>query len=255
MSGLERKTRVDDQLVVEHIDQDWIKGDFKDLKKFVADIATLSYGNDEAKNPERLFDRLRELKHESILEFVNLYPFLPEKKCNYAGSKRINASLRHLSDESFQSHWDLETSYIGKEALYNTYMKNVFTFKITAPIFVIRQFVRHRILSFLELSRRYVGNNKVPFKFYIPNNVNTVSQIIMKESNEESVRHYEQLLSEGVHTQLARSVLGTNLMTTIYVQGTKEEWQSFLNLRTKKSAQDEIRYVAEMIDEVVNKKQ
>lgn len=34
----------------------------------VTTVSSLAYGNDEAKNPERLYEKLKELKHESLWE-------------------------------------------------------------------------------------------------------------------------------------------------------------------------------------------
>src|SRR5436190_3525729 len=97
---------------------------------------------------------------------------------------------------------------------------NQLSFRIKAPIFVARQWMRHRMNSYNEISYRYV---KAPLEFYIPaawrkqDKMNhQVSQVAFQDQAliesyrhalEEAKKAYETLLAAGVGCELARGVL------------------------------------------------
>lgn len=66
---------VNNELTVKYIDQSIALQSWENCIKFIADIATLSYGNLEARNPERLFTFLLEQEHYSVFEFVRVYDY------------------------------------------------------------------------------------------------------------------------------------------------------------------------------------
>src|SRR6185437_10165910 len=55
--------------------------------------------------------------------------------------------------------------YLWKNAHTSPFEHVVFTFEVKAPIFVLRQWHRHRTWSFSELSARY---RELPEEFYVP---------------------------------------------------------------------------------------
>ena len=61
-------------------------------KEWIATVASISYGNESAANPEKLFQRIVDLGHLSCLEFV---PVLMEGELSCGASLPAN-SLRHL---------------------------------------------------------------------------------------------------------------------------------------------------------------
>jgi hypothetical protein len=195
--------------------------------EMVTKIASLSYGREEAKNPEKLYNRLKSLKHDSLFEFINP----PVEKW------RIVASLRHDKNLPFCSP-DAHKEYIA-------------TFRIKTPIFVVRQFMRHRGFSYLEMSRRYVDAKKVPLEFWFPN------------MDEQGVQHFEEhfkewydyLLRSGIPPEEARAVLPTGLYTEFYCQAEVKILKNFFNLRLKKDAQKQIREVAENMLKLIEKHQ
>lgn len=139
----------------------------------------------------------------------------------------------------------------------------VLTFHTKMPIFVARQWVRHRTARLNEISGRY---SVMADEFYIPEpdkvNVQSESnkqgrgdQVSAEEA--ESVRGaisdvaknayevYEQLLERGVARELARAVLPVNLYTEWYWQIDLHNLFHFLYLRLDPHAQYEIRVYAE----------
>lgn len=151
----------------------------------------------------------------------------------------------------------------------------VFTWYVKAPIFVAREWLRHRIGSFNEISGRYV---KFEPEFYIPENfrvkgsTNKQGSVFPDEewaiTNEwkdvedfdESMRQdltniyglvydrYLELLESGVANEQARMVLPVGLYTQYFWTVNLRALLNFLNLRNAETAQWEIRQYAEAIE-------
>ncbi|OUX43620.1 thymidylate synthase (FAD) [bacterium TMED277] len=146
-------------------------------------------------------------------------------------------------------------------------------FHIKLPVFVARQWIRHRTANVNEYSARYSILEK---EFYIPEEENLASQSstnnqgrgetlsssesqkvleILKLDSDRSYRNYESLLSSDGKSGLARELARMNLPTNIYTQW---YWKTdlhnlfnFLRLRADSHAQYEIRVYAEVICDLV----
>lgn len=138
---------------------------------------------------------------------------------------------------------------------------NQLSFRIKAPIFVVRQWMRHRMHSYNEISYRYV---KAPIEFYIPphwryqdkeNKQASVGSFenekllsAYKRSIEQSYRTYEELLEQGVAREIARTVLPLCTYTEFIFTSNLHALMHFLKLRLDAGAQKEIRlYAASML--------
>ncbi len=138
---------------------------------------------------------------------------------------------------------------------------NQLSFRIKAPLFVTRQWMRHRMHSYNEISYRYV---KAPVEFYIPNTwrfqdgenkqaskgsfTNENLTQIYKKSLENSYQTYEHLLEEGVAREMARAVLPLCTYTEFIFTSNLHALMHFLRLRLNPGAQKEIRlYAASML--------
>lgn len=138
-----------------------------------------------------------------------------------------------------------------------------FTFEIHAPIFVFRQWHRHRTWSYNELSARY---RPLPEVFYVPspdkigvqstNNKQgrqeggdlTMRQeevAALKEACAASFRTYNKLLAAGWPRELARSVLPVNTYSHMFATVDLLNLLKFLTLRCDSHAQYEIRVYAD----------
>lgn len=116
--------------------------------------------------------------------------------------------------------------------------QNIACFKIKVPIFVARQFMRHRSFSYLEMSRRYTKDSKVPFEFWFPSEFEEPTR---KSYSARVLAEYEWNIKQGIHTQIASRFLPQTTYTTFYMLGEVEGLKNFFSLRCKKDAQDEIR--------------
>ncbi len=142
----------------------------------------------------------------------------------------------------------------------------VFTFHVKAPLFVTRQWFRHRIGSFNEISQRYTEVKEE--EFYVPDNVRvnisedrqksvevedtalleSIRESIQKAC-EESYRVYKELLNKGVARELARVVLPLSTYTQFYWTVNARSLMNFLSLRADSHAQWEIQQYALVIAE------
>lgn len=136
-----------------------------------------------------------------------------------------------------------------------------FQFEVKAPIFVFRQWHRHRTWSFNELSARY---RELPEEFYVPapemigvqstNNKqmreddgrpNVWAAAYIKRSCEGAFATYQALLADGVPRELARSVLPVATYSHMFAKVDLRNLLHFLDLRIDPHAQFEIRVYAE----------
>lgn len=138
------------------------------------------------------------------------------------------------------------------------------TFEVHAPIFVFRQWHRHRTWSFNEVSARYT---ELPEQFYVPAADNLqpqstdnkqgragnfdddgmIADLIntMRDSNKGAFAAYHELLSCGVARELARSVLPVSTYSTMFATVNLLNLFRFLTLRRDPHAQYEIRVYAD----------
>lgn len=138
-----------------------------------------------------------------------------------------------------------------------------FTFEVYAPIFVLRQWHRHRTWSYNELSARY---RPLPECFYVPDSEKVGVQsttnkqgrqggadlaarreevALLKESCAASFRAYNRLLAAGWPRELARSVLPVNTYSHMFATVNLFNLMGFLTLRCDEHAQYEIRVYAD----------
>jgi len=143
---------------------------------------------------------------------------------------------------------------------------NAFRFHIRCPIFVAREWFRHRIGSFNEFSLRYA---KATDDFYVPDadDVRTqvgkpgaysfepVSPELAEETREElkavydlAYATYTRLVEQGVARELARSVLPVGAYTQFYWTVNARALMNFVSLRNSEFAQLEIRRYAEAVE-------
>ncbi|QEK38352.1 FAD-dependent thymidylate synthase [Candidatus Cytomitobacter primus] len=141
---------------------------------------------------------------------------------------------------------------------------------IKAPIFVARQWLRHRTANVNEYSARY---SEMERDFYCPSIDNITGQdmsnrqargsdldIPIRENaqqqinrvNSESFETYTNLIEDGVAREISRGILPTNLYTQFYWKIDLNNLLRFIKLRTSSYAQFEIREYALKIKEILS---
>ncbi len=152
-----------------------------------------------------------------------------------------------------------ESNPEGNKKLIRTLMINghespfehiVFTFYVKAPIFVARQWFRHRMGSFSERSGRFTEFEE---EFYLPNEERAKDSVeIMRSAMHDAFETYKSLLKSGVNREVARMVLPMSLYTEWYWTVNARSLMNFLNLRADKHAQYEIREYAIAVAKLFN---
>lgn len=132
--------------------------------------------------------------------------------------------------------------------------------EVECPIFVARQWMRHRTFSYNEFSGRYAemptafwspeefraqaSTNKQAGEDALPRDIQTLAAVEYAAAVSAAYDAYEQLLKLGVCREQARAVLPLAAMTKFRVKGNLRNWIHFLRLRLHPHAQKEIRDLA-----------
>lgn len=160
-------------------------------------------------------------------------------------------------------------NYLWKNAHTSPFEAVTLTFEVKAPIFVFRQWHRHRTWSYNELSARY---RPLPEEFYLPDpaligeqskdnkqaRIVSGGNLVQREREverlklvcQDAFRIYEQLLEAGWPRELARSVLPVNTYSQMFATVDLLNLLKFLTLRVHEHAQYEIRVYAEAMREL-----
>jgi thymidylate synthase (FAD) len=156
--------------------------------------------------------------------------------------------------------------FLMRERHGTPFEHNLFRFHIKAPLFVTREWQRHRVGSFNERSGRY---SELPDEFYVPAAADVRTQVgkpgaytfepvpdaIAEQvrdgiaaSYAESYQRYQELLADNVAKEVARTVLPVGLYTEFYWSLNARSLMNFLSLRNAETAQREIRLYAEAVE-------
>jgi len=138
-----------------------------------------------------------------------------------------------------------------------------FTFRVRAPIFVARQWFRHRTGNYAEVSGRY---SVVEEEAYTPRAAEIRMGAVQQHNQKvdplnlereyktavkSSFESYRRLLAAGVVREQARAVLPQGAMTRFYFKIDLRNLFNFLKQRLNRHAQLEIRMYAERIIELI----
>jgi thymidylate synthase (FAD) len=143
---------------------------------------------------------------------------------------------------------------------------NAFRFHVRCPIFVAREWFRHRVGSFNEFSMRYA---KATDEFYVPAAEDVRTQVgkpgaytfdpvepeLADRTREELRTVYEaayatytRLVEQGVAREVARCVLPVGAYTEFYWTVNARALMNFVSLRAAETAQREIRRYADAVE-------
>ncbi len=164
-------------------------------------------------------------------------------------------------------------NYLMRDRHGSPFEHNSMTFYVQAPIFVFREFMRHRIASYNEESGRYRELRPV---FYVPGPERRLVQVgkagaydfeegtpeqtalaVAEASRQatEAYAAYQRMLDAGIAREVARIVLPLSIYSSMYVTMNARSLMNFLSLRTKREdthfpsfPQREIEMVAEAME-------
>ena len=198
----------------------------------------------------------------------------------WGSDERIIEAARMSTQKGFEGWGPKEDGSAGDEKLlaylYNHKHMTPFEMgglivEVQAPIFVFREWHRHRTQSYNEMSARYVS---LPEEFYVPSDermakgavskvnkqgsedgladyVAGVAQQSIRDASEAAFATYRDLLERGVARELARLVLPVNTYSRMRASANLRNWLAFLTLRAAPNAQWEIQQYAHAVGQMV----
>ena len=168
-------------------------------------------------------------------------------------------------------------AYLAKHKHMSPFGHCFASFKVTAPIFVARQLVKHKFLRWNEISRRYVNTKPNWYRPSIsdPDTAIWRSQtkdkkqgsgdVIQSEQKQslatftlssviaDAMSAYQKLLSMGICEEQARMVLPICHLTEWFWSGSLDAFADMCILRCAKDAQVETKMVANQISDHMEK--
>lgn len=184
----------------------------------------------------------------------------------------VTMNYRHI----IENNWLEDLKYLCEPTEHH---EKRITVKFLLPISISREFCRHRVFSFAEMSTRYCNYNADKFNneitFIIPywadlkearyqywdndwvdaTDKNKIPDTILKHFKGDSTDiflsqcesaevNYKALINRGCKAQEAREILPLCTKTELIMTGTIEQWRGFFKLRTDKAAHPQAQELA-----------
>ena len=270
---------------VEHYDFSRANSSYEARVQAVSMVASICYKSPKALGSISLFDRLQAESGglpSSSYEFI---PVLLDKQqaikiisdaaSVYPGDVPIIKFGTWLSADNLLTNLRALIEMVGPEAslnYLNTSEEEIQIIRDNFKVFLFNvdlstraQMVRHRV-SWQELSRRYVSGTKSPFEFYRSKKLSTINyhpsgmfdrdddplDFNMDDIIELCVDYYDKAIASGVKPEEARRILPQAMMTQIWGAFQPSQLDNWFKLRLHKTAQSEIRMVAQAMQELIN---
>lgn len=194
----------------------------------------------------------------------------------WGSDERIIEAARMSTSKGFEG-WDKDAKLLAY--LYNNQHMTPFEMcgaiiEVKAPIFVFREWHRHRTQSYNEMSARYIP---IPDEHYVPSverimaGANTATTNKQAQGNgkhlsarearwfkgrlmnlhEEAQAAYMEALELGIPKELARLVMPVSRYSKMRASANLRNWLAFLKLRQDESAQWEIRVYADAVASII----
>jgi len=185
--------------------------------------------------------RCREMIKQDVLNagYVRLVEYMGGDESVIRNARRCWRSEAKSNEESDRNL----IRHLLRKGHMSPFEAMVFTFDVKCPIFVARQWMRHRIGSFNEESLRYCVAER---DYFIPSGLNQQQLAFWKMYNDEQFDRYN-LLTQTMPKEQARSILPLGTYTKFYWTVNGRSLMNFLKLRLDKGAQAEIREYAKVI--------
>jgi thymidylate synthase (FAD) len=162
--------------------------------------------------------------------------------------------------------------FLMRERHGTPFEHNTFRFHVRCPLFVAREWFRHRVGSFNEFSMRYA---KATDDFYVPEPDDVRTQVgkpgaysfepvdaelaqttrdELQAVYEHAYETYERLVEQGVARELARAAIPVGAYTEFYWTVNARALMNFVSLRAAETAQREIRRYAVAVERLFAEK-
>jgi thymidylate synthase (FAD) len=192
---------------------------------------------------------------------------------HYGSDETIDRAARaSYDDQRPRSPEDVErlVRYLARERHTTPFEMTLVHLHVKAPIFVARQWMRHRTGAFNEVSGRYVeagegtdfwvcpwhelgisaGKQGREGAFFPKDTADAIYDAFLR-AYETASESYEKMLRMGVAREIARAVMPLGMYTTFYWKVDLHNLAHFIKLRRASDAQREIQHYALAIEELV----
>ncbi|WP_423924186.1 FAD-dependent thymidylate synthase [Frigoribacterium sp. 2-23] len=211
---------------------------------------------------------VRSSAHDSDVLFAARVSTQGEQTLETAQNDDLDAEVQAKRDRGL-------INYLMRDRHGSPFEHNSMTFYVQAPIFVFREFMRHRMASYNEESGRY---RELKPTFYVPGPQRNLVQVgkpgayEFHEGSDEQHRlvdeqtravsteafaSYQRMLDAGVAREVARIVLPLNIYSSMYVTVNARSLMNFISLRTTREGttfpsfpQREIEMCAEKMEDI-----
>lgn len=212
----------------------------ENAKETVSKVMAICYGKEITNNPEVSWKQAKTQKHLSVFEHI---PVWRDKEGGMKGN-----SLRK----------DFGARFHEAEAFNGGSFRPCTTWKVEAPIFVVRQWFRSSIYAITEMSRRYTNEKTKPYTFYGLPEFQDFWAMVMDE--------FHRRIESGIKLEDARTCMPLELMTEFWWTGydmdvlhkadpeIEEDSDGFALLRTTPHAQDATRRFASVMKNFLTEK-
>jgi len=172
------------------------------------------------------------------------------------------ADEKHLNDKDTKL-----IHYLAKHNHFTPFTHATVTLRLTVPILVARQDLKHQVgFSVNEVSRRYVDSKPEFEEFFWRKRHESAKQGSAEEFGPDmqgkidelyerhmadSLATYNAMLGMGICPEQARSVLPQSMMTSYYKTGSLYGWARAYKLRTDPHAQKEIQTLYNQIGRMI----
>lgn len=194
------------------------------------------------------------------------------KYVGHMGSDETIIEAARMSTGKGFGGWDKDARLL--DFLYRNHHSTPFemcelAIEVQAPIFVFREWMRHRTQSYNELSARYTrmpnlhyipqrerfepsnSTNKQEASEFFPVGTRENFQELVDKDQQSIYKLYEGMLAAGVPKEIARLNTPVSRYSRMRAKTDLRNWLGFLNLRMRENAQLEIRVYANAVAEII----
>ena len=243
----------------------------QDVYKDIEWAARVSYKSEDKiteDSAEKMVQRLISMKHYSPLEFGTIYLKLDREnnfdildKYDYNKFSAVTItkdSTRYITTNYrviIENHWEDDLQYMCAPTKYHQKRTTV---KFITNRAVTHELVRHRLMSFMQESQRYVAYDKDKFG----SEITFIKQAWEQSEDEKTlIEHtlsqiedtYMKLRKLGLKPQQARTILPNATKTELYMCGFNKDWEHFFDLRDKTHVDPQMYNLAHPLHEEFNK--
>ena len=224
----------------------------QDIYKDIERAARVSYKSEDKiteDSAEKMVERLINMKHYSPLEFGTVYLKFPNTSLDEVDVEKYETnhfsavtitkdSTRYVTTNYrviVENHWEDDLKYMCEPTKHH---QRRITVNFITNRAVSHELVRHRSMSFMQESQRYVAYDKDKFG----NEITFIRPVLMYTDEQYkqiwqalfyAETAYMNLRKSGLKPQQARCVLPNATKTEIYMCGFECDWVHFFDLRDK----------------------